>query len=238
MIQIQNISKRFGKKQAVNNISLEVKQGEIFGFLGPNGAGKSTTIKMLVGLLLPDEGTVHIAGVDAVKSSLESKKKLAYVPDNPEVYENMTGRQFAYFIANVFGVSKEDRIARVNEYAALFGLDKDIDAYISSYSHGMKQKIALIAALVHDPEVLILDEPMVGLDPKSAFTLKEIMRKRCTEGKAVFFSTHVMEVAEKICDRIAIINHGEIIAMGTMDEIKEHAQGSQSLEQIFLELTE
>ncbi|MDO4778340.1 MAG: ABC transporter ATP-binding protein [Tissierellia bacterium] len=238
MIKVENVTKKFGSKVAVNNISFEVKDGEIFGFLGPNGAGKTTTIKMIVGLLLPDTGTLKIKNVDVVEDSLEAKKKISYVPDNPDLYDNMTGRQFVNFISNVFGVDKSTRDERIREYSELFELIEDLDTYISNYSHGMKQKLALISALVHDPEVMILDEPMVGLDPKSAFNLKELMRKRCNEGKSVFFSTHVMEVAEKICDRVAIIKNGKIIAIGTLEEIRQGSGNSSSLEEIFLELTE
>lgn len=238
MIKVENVTKKFGSKVAVNNISFEVRDGEIFGFLGPNGAGKTTTIKMIVGLLLPDTGTLKIKNVDVVEDSLEAKKKISYVPDNPDLYDNMTGRQFVNFISNVFGVDKSTRDERIREYSELFELSDDLDTYISNYSHGMKQKLALISALVHDPEVMILDEPMVGLDPKSAYNLKELMRKRCNEGKSVFFSTHVMEVAEKICDRVAIIKNGKIIAIGTLEEIRQSSGNSSSLEEIFLELTE
>ncbi|WP_282925887.1 ABC transporter ATP-binding protein [Helcococcus kunzii] len=237
MIEVKNLRKVFGDKVAVNNISFDVRKGEILGFLGPNGAGKTTTINMIVGLLEPNAGEISIEGIDAINDSYEAKKKIAYLPDNPEVYENMTGRKFVNFIGNIFEVPKELIEERTNEYANLFDLTSDLDNLISSYSHGMKQKIALISALVHDPEVLILDEPMVGLDPKSSFNLKEIFKQRCKENKSVFFSSHVMEVVEKICDRIIIIDKGNIIAQGTIEELKEHSNYKGDLEQLFLELT-
>lgn len=238
MIDIRDLTKRFGSKIAVNKISLDVKNGEIFGFLGPNGAGKTTTIKMIVGLMSPDEGDIEVAGVNAVRDSLESKRKFSYVPDNPDIYDNMTGLQYLNFLSDIYNLSKEERQERIKKYSDEFEMTNNLADYITGYSHGMKQKICLIGALIHEPEVFILDEPMVGLDPKSAFRLKEIMRQRCDNGKSVFFSTHVMEVAEKICDRLAIINNGVIIAVGTLDEIKQQAEDEGSLEQIFLELTE
>lgn len=237
MIKVKNLSKDFGNKIAVNNISFNVQKGEILGFLGPNGAGKTTTINMIVGLLEPRSGSIYIDGIDAIDNSFEAKKKFAYLPDNPEIYGNMTGRKFVNFIGNIFEVPKELIEERTNEYASLFELTDDLDNLIASYSHGMKQKIALISALVHDPEVLILDEPMVGLDPKSSFNLKEIFKRRCQENKTVFFSSHVMEVVEKICDRIIIINKGKIIAQGTIEELKSHSNYNGDLEQLFLELT-
>lgn len=238
MIKVQNLTKKFGQKVAVNDISFEVKPGEIFGFLGPNGAGKTTTIKMIVGLLEPDQGSITVSGVNVVTDSLESKKKFAFVPDNPDIYENLTGYQYLNFMANVYDVSEEDRKERIERYARLFEIEGDLNDYLKGFSHGMKQKVALIGALVSDPDVLILDEPMVGLDPKSAFNLKEVMKDRCDRGKSVFFSTHVMEVAEKICDRISIIKSGNIIAYGTINELRQRAHSSESLEQLFLELTE
>lgn len=238
MIQIQSVTKSFGNKKAVDNISFEVKPGEIFGFLGPNGAGKTTTIKMIVGLLEQDQGEIRVKGIDVRKDALASKKVFSYVPDNPELYEKLTGRAYINFMADIYGVSKEDREARIREYGERFEMTSSLDGFIASFSHGMKQKTALIGALIHEPDLFILDEPMVGLDPKSSFHLKEIMRARCDEGKSVFFSTHVMEVAEKICDRIAIINKGKIIALGTLEEIRRQAADEGSLEQIFLELTE
>lgn len=238
MIEIKNLVKRFGNKIAVNNIDFNVRNGEIFGFLGPNGAGKTTTIKMIVGLMSPDAGEIEVAGVNVINDSLESKRKFSYVPDNPDIYENMTGIQYLNFLSDIYNLSKEERKERIKRYSDEFEMTGNLADYISGYSHGMKQKICLIGALIHEPEVFILDEPMVGLDPKSAFRLKEIMRDRCNNGKSVFFSTHVMEVAEKICDRLAIIKEGKIIAIGTLDEIKDQAKDEGSLERIFLELTE
>ncbi|HZK09760.1 MAG TPA: ABC transporter ATP-binding protein [Clostridia bacterium] len=238
MVHISNVSKSYAGKKAVDNISFDVDCGEIFGFLGPNGAGKTTTIKMIVGLLAQDSGTIKIQGIDVEKNSLESKKLLSYVPDNPELYANLTGRAYLNFLADVYGVSEEDRQRRIEKYGQLFEMQDSVDQFISSYSHGMKQKMAVMGALIHDPDLLIMDEPMVGLDPKSAFRLKELMRERCDKKKSVFFSTHVMEVAEKICDRIAIISKGEIIAVGSMEEIRKQARDKGSLEKIFLELTE
>lgn len=238
MVHISHLSKAYGSKKAVDDISFDVGPGEIFGFLGPNGAGKTTTIKMIVGLLAQDTGTIEIQGLDVRKNSLGSKKLFSYVPDNPELYAKLTGRAYLNFLADVYGVSKEDRDQRIDCYGELFEMQGATDQFISSYSHGMKQKMALMGALIHDPDLLIMDEPMVGLDPKSSFRLKELMRKRCEDKKSAFFSTHVMEVAEKLCDRIAIINKGQIIAIGTMEEIRAQAADEGSLEKIFLELTE
>lgn len=240
MLRLKNLSKTYSKGQvkAVDNINLEVKPGEIFGFLGPNGAGKTTTIKMIVGLLKPDEGNVYIDGIDVWENPLEAKKKISYVPDTPEVYDKLKGIEYLNFIADIYGVPKDIRQERIEKYLDIFELENAIGNIIGSYSHGMKQKLVLISALIHEPELFILDEPMVGLDPKSSFNLKEIMRQRCKEGKTVFFSTHVLEVAEKLCDRIAIINKGKIIALGTMDELRSAAEDKESLEKIFLELTD
>ena len=238
MVDIKNLSKSYGNKKAVNNISFQVLPGEIFGFLGPNGAGKTTTIKMIVGLLEQDEGEIRISGLDTRKDSLETKRLFSYIPDSPELYPNLTGRAYLNFLADVYGVSQEARDQAISRYGEAFAMERAVDQFISSYSHGMKQKIALMGALIHEPQILIMDEPMVGLDPKSSFRLKEIMRELCGQGKSVFFSTHVMEVAEQLCDRIAIIDRGKIIALGTMDEIRAQAQDQGSLEKIFLELTE
>ena len=238
MIKVSGVTKKFGEKIAVNDVSFTVNPGEIFGFLGPNGAGKTTTIKMIVGLLEADKGEISVSGVDVAKNSLESKKKFAYVPDNPDIYENMTAYQYINFIADIHEVSEEDRKRVTEELAALFEIQDDLNDYLKGFSHGMKQKVALIAALVTDPDVLILDEPMVGLDAKSAYNMKQLMRKRCDDGKSVMMSTHVMEVAEKICDKITIIKKGEIIASGTIDELRGDAGKDESLEQLFLELTE
>ena len=239
MLKLNNISKSYNKGaiKAVDNIDLEIKSGEIFGFLGPNGAGKTTTIKMIVGLLKPDEGKVILDGVDVWEESLKAKSMISYVPDNPEIYDRLNGIEYLNFIADMYGISKEDRKSKIDYYTKLFNIEDALGDIISSYSHGMKQKLVLTAALLNDPNLFILDEPMVGLDPKSSFNLKEIMRKMCDEGKTVFFSTHVMEVAEKLCDRIAIINKGKIIALGTMEELRSHAKERESLENIFLEMT-
>lgn len=242
MIEIQNLTKIYeGKteKKAVDNISLTIEKGKIFGFLGPNGAGKSTTIKMMVGLLKQTEGRILFDGIDTLDDPVGTKKLFSYVPDNPDIYEVMTGLDYLNFLADIRGLGKEERKEKIDEYAKLFSMQDDLGGFIKSYSHGMRQKIVLIGALIHEPEFLILDEPMVGLDPKSSYELKEVMRRRADAGKSVFFSTHVLEVAEKVCDKIAIINHGKIIASGTMDELRslEHEEGG-SLEKIFLELTE
>lgn len=240
MLQIENISKSYNKGsiKAVDNISLDIKSGEIFGFLGPNGAGKTTTLKMIVGLLKPDSGKVNIGGVDIWENPIDAKSKISFVPDNPEIYDKLKGIEYLNFIADMYGVPKNKREERMNYYLEMFNIKDAVGDIIASYSHGMKQKIVLTSALIHDPELFILDEPMVGLDPKSAFNLKEVMRKMCDEGKTVFFSTHVLEVAEKICDRIAIINKGKIIAMGTMEELRKLGEDRETLENIFLELTE
>lgn len=240
MLKLNNISKSYNKGaiKAVDNIDLEIKSGEIFGFLGPNGAGKTTTIKMIVGLLKPDEGKIILDGINVWEESLKAKSMISYVPDNPEIYDKLNGIEYLNFIADMYGISKSDRKTKIEYYSKLFDIENALGDIISSYSHGMKQKLVLTAALINDPDLFILDEPMVGLDPKSSFNLKEVMRKMCDEGKTVFFSTHVMEVAEKLCDRIAIINKGKIIAYGTMDELRSHAKERETLENIFLELTE
>ena len=240
MLSIKNVTKSYGKGtvKAVDNIDLYVKSGEIFGFLGPNGAGKTTTITMIVGLLKPDEGNITLDGVDVWQEPLVAKSMISFVPDNPEVYDKLKGIEYLNFIADMYGISKEERLSKIEYYTKLFNIENDLGDTIGSYSHGMKQKLVLTSALINNPQLFILDEPMVGLDPKSSFNLKEIMRKMCDEGKTVFFSTHVMEVAEKLCDRIAIINKGEIVTVGTMDELRSHAKEKESLENIFLELTD
>lgn len=240
MLKLQNITKTYSKGaiKAVDNINLDIKPGEIFGFLGPNGAGKTTTIKMIVGLLKPDEGEILLDGVNIWEESLLAKSMISYVPDNPEIYDRLNGIEYLNFIADMYGISKDDRQQKIQYYSELFNIQDALGDIINSYSHGMKQKLVLTSALLNDPKLFILDEPMVGLDPKSSFNLKEIMRKMCDEGKTVFFSTHVMEVAEKLCDRIAIINKGKIIALGTMEELRSSAKERGTLENIFLELTE
>ncbi len=240
MLQLKNISKTYskGNVKAVDNIDLEIKSGEIFGFLGPNGAGKSTTIKMIVGLLKPDEGNIILDGINIWEEPLKAKSMISYVPDNPEIYDRLDGIDYLNFIADMYGISKEVRKEKIEYYSKIFNIEDALGDIINSYSHGMKQKLVLTSALLNDPKLFILDEPMVGLDPKSSFNIKEIMRKMCDEGRTVFFSTHVMEVAEKICDRIAIINKGKIVALGTMEELRAHAKERESLENIFLELTD
>jgi ABC-2 type transport system ATP-binding protein len=238
MLKLKQLEKKYGEKVAVNGIDLEVNDGEIFGFLGPNGAGKTTTIKMIVGLLQPDQGKIFINKVDNQIEILKSKQQFCYVPDNPEVFEKITGYDYLQFICQVFQIPVEVRDKKIQFFAEKFVLTDDLNSYISGYSHGMKQKIVLIGALIAEPKLLILDEPMVGLDPKAQHTLKQLLSDHCQKGNSVFFSTHVLEVAEKVCDRVAIINKGNIIAMGTVDEIRRQAGKEMNLESLFLELTE
>ncbi len=239
MIKIDNLSKSYTKSgvKAVDNLNLHVKPGEIFGFIGPNGAGKTTTIKMIVGLLNPDEGDITIKGYNNQKHPLQAKKNIGYVPDNPAVYDRLTGIEYLNFMADIYQVSTNNRKSRIEYFLEMFDLVNAAGDLIKSYSHGMKQKIVLTGALLHNPALWIMDEPMVGLDPKSSHLLKELMKEHCKEGNTVFFSTHVLEVAEKLCDRIGIIHKGELIAIGTLDELRRGEQAS-SLENIFLELTE
>ena len=232
MLNIEHLTKTYGEKKAVDDLSLHIAPGEIYGFIGHNGAGKTTTIKACCGILQSDSGEVYIDGVSVKENPIAAKAKLAYIPDNPDLYEFMTGIQFLNFIGDVFGVSAEDRQARVRKYADLFELTNDLAQPISAYSHGMKQKLAVISALLHEPKLLIMDEPFVGLDPKASHILKELMRELCKNGGAIFFSTHVLEVAEKLCDKVAIIKGGKLIKSGTMEEVK----GDASLENVFLEL--
>ncbi len=240
MIEIEGLSKSYNKGtvKAVDDLDLHVKGGEIFGFLGPNGAGKTTTIKMMVGLLKPDGGTVRINGFDIGKEPLRVKESISFVPDNPEVYEKLTGIEYLNFLGDVYGVPGPLRREKISYFLNLFELTGAVNDLVQSYSHGMKQKLVLIGALLHEPQVFILDEPMVGLDPKSSNNLKKYMREHCDSGKTVFFSTHVLEVAERLCDRIGIINQGRLIACGTMEELKTQSRSKESLENIFLELTE
>lgn len=232
MLKIEHLTKTYGDKKAVDNLSLHIAPGEIYGFIGHNGAGKTTTIKACCGILKADSGEIHIDGISVKENPLDAKSRIAYIPDNPDLYEFMTGIQFLNFIGDVFGVSAEKREERINKYASLFELTDDLAQPISSYSHGMKQKLAVISALLHEPKLLIMDEPFVGLDPKASHILKEIMRDLCMGGGAIFFSTHVLEVAEKLCDKVAIIKGGKLIKSGTMEEVK----GDASLENVFLEL--
>ena len=234
MLKIEHLTKQYGEKKAVDDLSLHIKPGEIYGFIGHNGAGKTTTIKACCGILPFDSGEIYIGGKSINESPLECKSMLAYIPDNPDLYDFMTGIQYLNFVADIFGVSASRREELINLYADIFELTADLAQPISAYSHGMKQKLALISALIHEPKLIIMDEPFVGLDPKASHLLKEIMRKICDEGGAIFFSTHVLEVAEKLCDRIAIIKGGRLIKSGTMEEVR----GDESLESVFLELEE
>ena len=240
MIELSHVSKSYnkGKVKAVDDLTLTVKSGEIFGFLGPNGAGKTTTIKMIVGLLRPDTGTIGVDGFDVDREPLKTKAITTYVPDYPAVYERLTGLEYLNFIGDVYGVPKKERLERIGKWLDVFEISQAVMNPIQSYSHGMKQKIVLTAALLPAPRVMVLDEPLVGLDPRAAFALKELMREHCNQGKTLFFSTHIMEVAEKLCDRIGIIAKGRLIACGTMEEIRNLDRTQQSLESIFLELTE
>lgn len=219
---------------AVENLSLEVKPGEIFGFLGPNGAGKSTTIKMVSGILTPNQGSITVCGVDMVRDPVEAKRNIGYVSDNHSVYERLTGLEYLNFMADIYGISAEERKRKIEQYLTVFELTDAARRQIKSYSHGMKQKICIAGALVHSPKLWILDEPMTGLDPQSAFHLKTMMREHCEQGNTVFFSSHVLDVVERVCDRIGIIDKGRLVAVGTIDELR--AQGS-TLEQFFLNLT-
>ena len=240
MFEIQKVSKNYNKdkgQKAVDSLSLTVNDGEIFGFLGPNGAGKTTAIKMLTGILSPDEGDLLLDGFSIIKQPISAKRTFAFVPDNPETFSRLKAIEYLNFIADVYKVSRQERIEQIEFYCSKFGLKEVLNNKISSYSHGMKQKLFLTASLITNPQNWILDEPMVGLDPEAAFTIKEIMRERAAVGKTVFFSTHVMEVAEKLCDRIGIINHGKLIFTGSLEQLREeHGEAGQSLEDIFLKL--
>ena len=232
MLEIRHYSKSYGAgKRAVDDVSLTVMPGDIYGFIGHNGAGKSTTIRAVVGVLDFSEGDIFIDGHSVKGEPMACKRITAYIPDNPDLYENLTGIQYLNFVADVFGIGASDREGRISKYADLFGITGDLGDLIGAYSHGMKQKLAIICALIHAPKLLVLDEPFVGLDPKATFTLKEIMRGMCREGTAIFFSTHVLDVAEKLCNKVAIIKHGRIIAAGPMEELTE----GHSLEEAFLE---
>ena len=232
MLKIEHLTKMYGDKKAVDDLSLHIRPGEIYGFIGHNGAGKTTTIKSCCGILQFDEGEVFVDGISMKNDPLACKAKLAYIPDNPDLYEFMTGIQFLNFVADIFGVGAADRQKRIRRYADAFELTDDLAQPVSAYSHGMKQKLALISALIHEPKLIIMDEPFVGLDPKASHLLKELMREICGRGGAIFFSTHVLEVAEKLCDKVAIIKDGRLIRSGTMEEVK----GDASLEAVFLEL--
>ena len=234
MLKIEKLTKTYGDKKAVDNLSLHIRAGEIYGFIGHNGAGKTTTLKACCGILQFEEGEIFIDGLSIKENPVACKRQLAYIPDNPELYAFMSGTQYLNFVMDVFNISADARRARVEHYANALGLTADLAQPISSYSHGMKQKLAVIAAFIHQPKLVVMDEPFVGLDPKAAHTLKEIMREHCEKGGAIFFSTHVLDVAEKLCDKVAIIKNGKLIKTGTMDEVK----GDTSLENVFLELAE
>lgn len=232
MLKIEHLTKEYGDKKAVDDLSLEIESGEIYGFIGHNGAGKTTTLKSVVGILKFDAGEIYIDGESVQAAPLACKKKIAYIPDNPDLYEFMSGIKYLNFIADVYGVGANQRQEKIRKYADLFEITTDLAQPIAAYSHGMKQKLAIISAWLHDPKLIIMDEPFVGLDPKAAHILKGMMRELCDEGGAIFFSTHVLEVAEKLCDKVAIIKGGKLIRCGTMEEVK----GDDSLEDVFLEL--
>ena len=232
MLKIEHLTKNYGEKKAVDDLSLHILPGEIYGFIGHNGAGKTTTLKACCGILQFDSGDITIDGISVKENPVGCKRNLAYIPDNPDLYEFMTGIQYLNFISDIFAVSAADRRYRIRYYADAFELTADLEQPISAYSHGMKQKLAIISALVHEPKLIIMDEPFVGLDPKASHLLKSIMRDLCNKGSAIFFSTHVLEVAEKLCDKVAIIKNGKLIKFGTMEEVK----GDISLEEVFLEL--
>ena len=234
MLLISNLTKAYGEKKAVDDLSLHIRPGEIYGFIGHNGAGKTTTLRSVAGILKFDAGEIRVNGIPLKEDPIACKRIMAYIPDNPDLYEYMTGIRYLNFIADIYGVDAGARAERIRDYAARFELTADLAQPISAYSHGMKQKLAVIAAWLHEPKLIVMDEPFVGLDPKAAFLLKEMMREVCDRGGAIFFSTHVLEVAEKLCDKVAIIKNGQLITSGTMDEVK----GDDSLEDVFLELEE
>ena len=239
MLKLNSVSKKYAKSEtyAVNNVNIHVKSGEIYGFIGPNGAGKTTTIKMIIGVLSPSGGSIEINGVDVSKDSNTAKKQIGYVSDSHTLYEKLTGKEYVNFLADVYGVGQKERQYRCERLLNLFDMKDAFNSQISTYSHGMKQKISIIGALVHEPSVWILDEPMTGLDPQSSHALKMLMREHCDKGNVVFFSTHVLEVAEKLCDRVGIIFEGKLIAQGTLESIQAD-KSNKSLEEIFLSLTQ
>ncbi len=232
MLQIEHLTKTYGDKKAVDDLNLHIRPGEIYGFIGHNGAGKTTTLKSVAGILQFDRGTIRINGRSMADDPLASKREIAYIPDNPDLYDFMTGMKYLNFIADIFGVDADARRERIRRYASEFELEDDLSQSIAAYSHGMKQKLAIIAAWLHAPKLILMDEPFVGLDPKASHHLKGMMREMCDNGGAIFFSTHVLEVAEKLCDKVAIIKDGCLVRSGTMEEVK----GDDSLEQVFLEL--
>lgn len=232
MLNIEHLTKIYGDKKAVDDLSLHIRPGEVYGFIGHNGAGKTTTLKSCCGILQFDSGSIRIGGKSITDEPIACKKMLAYIPDNPDLYEFLSGVKYLNFVADVYGVSAAERESRILHYADMFDLTADLAQPVSAYSHGMKQKLAVIAALIHEPKLIMMDEPFVGLDPTAAHQLKTIMREHCDSGGAIFFSTHVLEVAEKLCDKVAIIKNGRLVASGTMDDVR----GDQSLEEVFLEL--
>lgn len=234
MLEIKNLTKKYGNKVVVDNLSLSIAAGDIYGFIGHNGAGKTTTIKSVTGIIPFDQGEIYIDGKSILKDPLMCKQVTAYIPDNPDLYEHLTGIQYLNFIADIFKIDSDTRYQRIDKYAKLFEIEQNLGDLLSTYSHGMKQKVAIISALVHHPKLLILDEPFVGLDPKSALALKNTMKELCGDGTAIFFSTHVLDVAEKLCTKVAIIKEGKLIASGSMEDIK----GDSSLENVFMELTD
>jgi len=239
MIEVLNVSKSYnGSVKAVDDLSITVPEGQIVGFLGPNGAGKTTTIKMITGILSPDSGSIRINGIDVSSNPLEAKRQFGFVPDNPDMFLRLKGIEYLNFMADIYGVAAELRRSRIEQLSESFDMSDALNDQIQSYSHGMRQKIVIMGVLIHDPSVWILDEPMTGLDPKSSFMLKEMMKNHVRSGKTVFCSTHVLEVAEKICDRVAIINKGRLLFYGTLDEMREHFRSNASLEKMFLEMTE
>ena len=232
MLKIEHLTKLYGEKKAVDDLSLHIEKGEIYGFIGHNGAGKTTTIKACCGILQFDSGEIWVDGVSVRDDPLSCKRKIAYIPDNPDLYDFMSGIKYLNFVADIYGVSRADRIAQIEHYGQLLGMTDDLTLPISDCSHGMRQKVALMAALIHKPKLILMDEPFVGLDPKASHILKQMMREFCDQGNAILFSTHVLEVAEKLCDRVAIIKDGKLIRSGTMEDVK----GDSSLESVFLEL--
>ena len=232
MLRIEHLIKKYGNVTAVSDLSLHINKGEIYGFIGHNGAGKTTTLKSVAGIMSFDEGDIYVDGIPLKNDPIACKRKMAYIPDNPDLYEFMTGIKFLNFVADIYGVSSEERQALIRKYGDIFELTGDLAQPIATYSHGMKQKLTIISAWLHSPKLIIMDEPFVGLDPKASHTLKEMMREVCDNGGAIFFSTHVLEVAEKLCDKVAIIKQGSLIRSGTMEEVK----GDDSLEDVFLEL--
>lgn len=239
MIEIKNLSKSYKKgKKVIDNLNLEIKDGEIFGFLGPNGAGKTTTIKMITGILGIDEGDILIDGKSIIKNPIEAKKAFGFVPDNPDMFLKLKGIEYLNFIADVYEIPTEERIAKIDELSKKFEMQTVLNNKMQSYSHGMRQKMIIMGVLLHNPKNLILDEPMTGLDPKSSFDLKQIMREHTIENNTVFFSTHILEVAEKLCDRVGIINKGKLIFVGTYEEMKKEFRKNVSLEELFMEITE